>query len=41
MNQNYPPKEVLKTIPEYQESDGSKEENKELKKGQSQLSWHI
>ena len=28
VNQNYPPKEVLKTIQEYQESDGSKEENK-------------
>ena len=28
MNQNYAPKEVLKTIQEYQESDGSKEENK-------------
>ena len=28
MNQNYPPKEVLKTIQEYQESDGNKEENK-------------
>ena len=28
VNQNYPPKQVLKTIQEYQESDGSKEENK-------------
>ena len=28
VNQNYPPKQVLKTIQEYQESDGNKEENK-------------
>ena len=28
INQNYPPKEVLKTIQSYQESDGNKEENK-------------
>ena len=30
VNQNYPPKEVLKTIQEYQESDGNKEENKRV-----------
>ena len=28
INQNYPPKEVLKTIQSYQESDGNKENNK-------------
>ena len=28
VNQNYPPKQVLKTIQEYQESDGNKEEQK-------------
>ena len=28
INQNYPPKEVLKTIQSYQESDGNKEDNK-------------
>jgi len=28
INQNYPPKEVLKTIQSYEESDGNKGENK-------------
>ena len=40
INQNYPPKEVLKTIQSYQESDGKKRKTKELKKGQSQLLFH-
>ena len=35
INQNFPPKEVLKTIQTYQESDGYKKTTKELRKGQS------
>ena len=40
INQNFPPKEVIKTIQSYDEHDGIVENNEsltELKKGQNQL----
>ena len=37
INQNFPPKEVIKTIQSYDEHDGSVEIMRELKKGQNQL----
>ena len=37
INQNFPPKEVIKTIQAYDEHDGFVENNDRAKKGQNQL----